>query len=72
VPHRVHDLWKEELHLRRDRQTRVSLLGQVHFFVYGGEPESRMVSSASISARAANSSHRYLGEATSTIRESLE
>jgi hypothetical protein len=76
VLHRVHDFGEEEFHLRRDRPSWIGLLNQVKAFVHRGEPEiaSRMMSSASISARAANSfiANRYLGEATSTISESLE
>jgi hypothetical protein len=75
--HRVHDLGEEELYLRRDRPTWVSLLDQVQAFVHRGEPElavEKDIFSASISARAANSfiASRYLGDATSTISESLE
>ena len=77
VLHRVHDFGEEEFHLRRDRPSWIGLLNQVKAFVHRGEPEiavEQVMSSASISARAANSfiASRYLGEATSTISESLE
>jgi hypothetical protein len=37
IPQRVHDLGEEELHLRRNRPSRIGLLDQVQALVHGGE-----------------------------------